>query len=253
MQTHVIAAPPRPLPWRPFLALLALGLFGAAVLSLLAPGAYNGIDLTLLVLAVAAGVMLAPRVGLVSLIADRVDRGVPAMERLRPHIVPALVAGLVTGFAVTVLDFAFWYLVGADPVGDTTPMYPLQTVVLGLTYGALTEELLLRWGLMTVIAWLVWRVAVRSEDPPRGAAMWTAIVLAAVLFGVGHLPALASAGGLAPEIVLRTIGLNAIAGSVYGWLYWRRCLEAGMIAHGATHIGFLVSIPLVGTVLSLVP
>lgn len=254
MQTSAIAAPSRPLPWRPFLALLALGLVGAAVLTLLAPGAYGALDLVLLVLAVAAGVLLARQLGLVSVIADRVDRGVPAMGRLRPHVVPAVIAGLLTGLAVTVLDFGFWILNGVDPVRDTIPTYPVQTVFLGLTYGAVTEELLLRWGLMSVIAWLIWRVAGRSEDRPTGAMMWTSIVLAAILFGVGHLPAIAAVpGALTSEVIVRTIGLNAVAGIVYGWFYWRRCLEAGMIAHGATHIGFFVSIPLVGALLALLP
>ncbi len=253
MPPHV-AALPRALPWKSFLALLSVGLLGVAVLFALAPGAYGPVDLVLLVLAVAVGVLLSRQVGLVSLIADRMDRGVPAMTRLRPHLVPAVIAGLLTGFAVTVLDFGFWYLVGGDPIGGTIPMYPVENVVLGLTYGGFTEELLLRWGLMTVIAWLIWRLAGRSRTEPGAATMWMAIVLAAVLFGVGHLPALAAAGGgFTPEIVVRTIGLNAIAGIVYGWLYWRRCLEAGMIAHGATHIGFLVSIPLVGSLLTLLP
>jgi len=248
------AAPPRPLPWRSFLALFAVGLLGAAVLLAVAPGAFGWVDLVLLLLAVTVGLLLAPKVVLVSLIADRIDRGVPAVTRLRPHVVPAVIAGILIGLVVTVLDFGFWYLVGSDPVAGSTPWYPVENVVLGLTYGGLTEELLLRWGLMTAIAWLIWRLTGRSGVKPGALTMWVAIILAAVLFGIGHLPALAAVGGgLTPEIVARTVGLNAIAGIVYGWMYWRRCLEAAMIAHAATHIGFLASIPLVGSLLTLLP
>ena len=116
-----VAAPPRSVPWRSFLALLLVGLLGAGVLFVVAPGAYSWVDLVLLVLAVAAGVLLAHRVGLTSLIVERTDRGVPALTRLRRHVVPAGVAGLLTGFAVTIVDFGFWLMVGGDPVGGTIP------------------------------------------------------------------------------------------------------------------------------------
>jgi membrane protease YdiL (CAAX protease family) len=69
--------------------------------------------------------------------------------------------------------------------------------------------------------------------------MWTAIVISAVLFGVGHLPALAQSVALTPALIARTVLLNAIAGILFGWLYWRRSLETAMVAHASFHIPLL--------------
>jgi membrane protease YdiL (CAAX protease family) len=61
--------------------------------------------------------------------------------------------------------------------------------------------------------------------------MWTANVLAAAIFGVGHLPATAALMALTPLVVTRALVLNGLAGVVFGWLYWRRGLLAAMVAH----------------------
>ncbi len=51
------------------------------------------------------------------------------------------------------------------------------------------------------------------------------------LFLVSDLPAVASVSPLTAILVTRTIVLNSLAGIAFGWLYWRRGLEAAMIAH----------------------
>lgn len=66
--------------------------------------------------------------------------------------------------------------------------------------------------------------------------MWAAIVISAILFGIGHLPALAASFGLTPALVVRTVALNAIAGLGLGWLFWRRPLETAMVAHMTFHV-----------------
>jgi membrane protease YdiL (CAAX protease family) len=87
-------------------------------------------------------------------------------------------------------------------------------------YGGIGEEILTRLFLVSVIAWIL-----------RGRAIWLAIAIAAALFAAGHLPAAASIVPLTPVLVIRTLVLNSLAGLVFGWLYWRRGLEAAMVAH----------------------
>ena len=41
---------------------------------------------------------------------------------------------------------------------------------------------------------------------------------------------------LTPALITRTIVLNSLAGIAFGWLYWRRGLEAAMLAHFSTDI-----------------
>lgn len=195
----------------------------------------------LLVVAVAVGTLLAHRVGLRSLIADKVRQGTAVWPHLRPHIPLAFVAGLIFAVVTVGLDWLINPFANAEflstPLAETNPVGQL---ILGLLYGGITEELLLRWGFMSLLVWLGWRVLQRGQGAPGPALVWTAIILAALLFGIGHLPALASMVALTPLIIFRTVLLNALGGLLFGWLFWRRSLEVAMIAHAAAHVGFFV-------------
>ncbi len=68
-----------------------------------------------------------------------------------------------------------------------------------------------------------------ASPPPW--IFFVAIAVAAVLFGLGHLPLAASLWPLTFAVVLRTILLNAIGGIVFGWLFWRWGFECAVIAH----------------------
>jgi len=101
-------------------------------------------------------------------------------------------------------------------------------------YGGINEELLMRLGLMTLLAWAGAKVT-RQERPGPG-VMWMANVLAALLFGAGHLPTLAALAPLTAMLVVRTLLLNGIAGVLFGWLYWRRGLLAAVASHFSADI-----------------
>lgn len=105
-------------------------------------------------------------------------------------------------------------------------------------YGGIVEEILVRWGLMSSVAYGAWRLIARDvvvPVPPRAVFVF-AIVVTAVLFGVGHLPyARFLAGVLTPWLVFYVVGGNAIFGLLAGWLFWRRGLEAAIFAHMLLH------------------
>ncbi|MFN2567120.1 MAG: CPBP family intramembrane glutamic endopeptidase [Gemmatimonadaceae bacterium] len=209
--------------------------FGALVaLSLVQP--------TLLLAAgVAIGLRLTPRLGLRSYVADAAGNGAPIWPALRREV-PLAVAIAVAQMAVVLsLELAFRPFMGdawrrleqeGDALGGTAAQ-----LVSGLLYGGITEELIIRWGLMSLFAWLVWRFGGGQSDiAPRASVMWVAILASAILFGAGHLPAVSSLVPLTPVVVARTVLLNAIAGLAFGWLFWRRSLEAAMVAHASSHV-----------------
>ncbi len=205
-----------------------------AALSLINP-------LILLALGVAIGTLLAHRVGLRSLVAERVRAGTAIWPGLRPHVLWAFVAGLIFSVVVRGLDALMNPFAGTELAGQATAGTNIfAQLLLGLFYGGIVEELLLRWGVMTLLVWLAWRLGQRGQGAPRSALVWAAIILAAVLFGLGHLPALAGMVTLTPLIVFRTVLLNALGGLLFGWLFWRRNLETAMVAHAAGHVGFFV-------------
>ena len=92
---------------------------------------------------------------------------------------------------------------------------------------------------MSPLAWGVWRARTRlgsATDRPSNGTMWAAIALTAVLFGLGHLPALAAILELTTVLVIRSVLLNAIVGVGLGWLYWRHSLETAMVTHATFHV-----------------
>lgn len=185
----------------------------------------------LLVLAAAAlGAALAHRVGLRSMLAGTAPAAgwVPvAAWAAGSGFALGLALAAADGAAAPLLGLAWQVLLAAAPRGA-------DVIAMGMLYGGVAEELMLRWGTMSLVAWAL---TLLLRPQVRAAAMAPAIVVAAMLFAVGHLPALALQLDLTPAIVARTLVLNGIAGLWYGWLFWRHHLEAAMMAHAATHLG----------------
>ena len=71
---------------------------------------------------------------------------------------------------------------------------------------------------------------------PTVAVFWVANVLAAILFGLGHLPATAALVPLTSMVVLRAVVLNGIVGVACGYLYFTRGLESAMLSHFSADI-----------------
>ena len=64
-----------------------------------------------------------------------------------------------------------------------------------------------------------------------------AIVVSALVFALGHLPAaVLFVGPLNATIIAYVTVGNALFGIVFGWLFWRYGLEAAMLAHALTHV-----------------
>ena len=81
------------------------------------------------------------------------------------------------------------------------------------------------------------------------ALVWTAILVTAFVFAAAHLPAVLSAAPADDVILARTIGLNGVLGTLYGWLYASRNLEHAMLAHAATHGVFWLATPVLAPVI----
>lgn len=175
------------------------------------------------------GLRLGSALGLDSPIARAVVFGEPRPPVSKRGGVEAAAVGVI-GALVTI-----GLIAAIDPwmPAGTTPGAPIAFWKRALTpfYGGIVEELLLRLGLMTVLAWLAWRLLQHRVARPPSGVYWFAILGAALLFGAGHLPAAASLWPLTPVVVARTIGLNALLGVGFGHLYWRWGLEYAMAAH----------------------
>ncbi|NJL38723.1 MAG: CPBP family intramembrane metalloprotease [Leptolyngbyaceae cyanobacterium SM1_4_3] len=110
-------------------------------------------------------------------------------------------------------------------------------------YGGITEEILMRWGLMSLLVWIAWKGLKQGVTLPSQAIYQGAIVLAALVFGLLHLPATAAIVPLTPVVIIRAILLNGIAGIAFGWLFWQYSLEAAILSHISVHaLSFALSL-----------
>lgn len=186
----------------------------------------------LLALAVWAGVALSPAVGLRAPAFEAATKRESIGSALRPQLVPGIVAGIVGGLVLAGFTHSAPAAVQAAQGRIAMPL------VVRVLYGGITEELLLRWGFMTVVLWLAWRFFPRTT-----AWVWVAIAISAVIFAAGHLPAAGIlVGPLTAAIVGYVIVVNTIFGIAFGWLYWRYGLEAAILAHALAHVvSFIVS------------
>lgn len=192
----------------------------------------------LVVLAAVLGWIAAPRTGLDAPVLGALADGGEWRRPLRAALAPALLGGALS--AAVMLVYA---LLADSELAAATQEFdvPLVSRVL---YGGVTEELLLRWGVMGGLAWLLLRFG-RPLGLFGERALWVANAWAALLFGLGHLPTLY---GLLPDpshwLVLLVVGGNALIGTIFGWLFIRRGLEAAMIAHALAHVIALTVAPL---------
>jgi membrane protease YdiL (CAAX protease family) len=234
-----------------FLRLFLLGCVGIAALPLLfvpiimRDGVPEGMTLTglvalsliqpilLLAIAVLIGCVTAHRVGLVSLI----DRSMP-LAQLRATALQAVLCGVALALFFAAMDH---FVFGPRLGGLLMLLQGLQenffrNALGGMLYGGITEELLLRWGVMSLLAWAGWRLFQRGRAAPSSGVLWLAVVLAALLFAIAHLPAAMAMTDPPVMLIVRVLVLNFSAGLVFGWLYWRHNLETAMMAHASVHL-----------------
>jgi Type II CAAX prenyl endopeptidase Rce1-like len=213
---------------------LPVGLLDKApALAALSPIAQRAVllvnPLILLLVAAVVGAAMAHRLGLRSVLA-----GTAATAAIVHALWKAAALGFALGLALAAADTLVAPHLGAQFAATTAAQAGLTALAIGMLYGGLTEEVILRWGAMTLVAWISLALLGRQR---HAAAIVIAIVVAAGLFAAAHLPALAAHVELTPALVARTLLLNGIAGLLYGWLFWHRHLEAAMAAHAATHVG----------------
>jgi membrane protease YdiL (CAAX protease family) len=192
----------------------------------------------LLAITILAGLFFARRVGLGMPILDAATHGEPVADKVRAILPLSIILGVVSTLIVLGLEFFYFQPAMMKELGNTAAALNLKTSqpaawkgFLASFYGGIAEEILLRLFMMSLLIWLGRFISKTPDGKPTSAVFWTANVLAAVLFGLGHLPATAVLIPLTPLVITRAVVLNGLIGVVCGWLYWKRGLEAAMISH----------------------
>ncbi len=206
-----------------------------------------------LAIAVATGAWASRRIGLGAPLLESFAQGGTLPRGTTRILARSVGLGVLCGGGIIALEWFFF--VPLDPGGIGTLQEqaghpPVWEGLLAGFYGGIAEELQLRLFLLSLLALGLRRVGRLVRPSQRsllpGWAFWGANVIAAALFGLGHLPATAALIPLTGIVVVRAVVLNGSAGLVFGWLFRRHGIETAMAAHFAADL-LLVIAPLVSS------
>ncbi|MBI5531033.1 MAG: CPBP family intramembrane metalloprotease [Candidatus Doudnabacteria bacterium] len=150
-------------------------------------------------------------------------------------------AGIITAILITLGDKIFGRYLPQLAVANS--QVAIWKTLIAALYGGIVEEILMRLLVMSLFAWIIAKIFKSAEPVKNNLLMWSAIIISSVLFGLGHLPITASLTAITPLVVARAIVLNGIGGLVFGWLYWKKGLEYGMLTHFTADIFLLAILP----------
>lgn len=191
------------------------------------------------------GLILAKKVGFGLPILEGWLEGREVKSYLKSILGISIGLGILAGILMIGLDYLFSFAGVTINIAQSSINPPVWQGFLASFYGGINEEILLRLFLMTLLVWIFFKIKKTAEGKPTKAGIWLAIILAAVIFGIGHLPTVMTITTLTPLLIVRSIILNAVGGIIFGWLYWKKGLESAMISHFSADIVLHVIVPFV--------
>jgi membrane protease YdiL (CAAX protease family) len=193
-------------------------------------------------IAIFIGLSLAKRVGFGLPVLEGWLEGREVKSYLKSILGISIGLGVLSGILIILLSYLFTSVSAVFQGAELA--VPVWKGFLASFYGGIGEEILLRLFLMTLLVWIFFKIKKTADGKPTRIGIWLAIILAAVLFGIGHLPITSAITAITPLVIARAIILNGVGGIIFGWLYWKKGLESAMIGHFSADIVLHVIFPL---------
>jgi membrane protease YdiL (CAAX protease family) len=191
-------------------------------------------------------IMLLVAVLVGTLLYQRVNLTVPLIEKMtgiRNESINltkifgyGVLGGVLSGVLLSLNGYIFNPILPGEfkALGETYQ----PTIAVRFLYGGLTEEILMRFGLMTLIVWIFSKIL--NNTKPM--VYWIGIIIAAIIFAIGHFPvAYQAVGNPSPGLLTYILIGNSIGGVIFGWLYWKKGLESAFVAHIFAHVVMLLA------------
>jgi hypothetical protein len=240
-------------PWRIFWVLLIasmlgvagllpyiLGLFGRIILARPLP---MPLSVLIVVQFMENGLLFAAIIALGFQLARKVGIETPVLRRWLYSGQGALLKGavgvpVVSGLAIGALIILAFYTIFFPRIPEwpmaVEAMMPIWKRFLACFYGAINEELLARLFFFSLLLWLLRKIAREESSQASVAIFWTANVVVALLFAAGHIPSARLFLPITPIVLGAIFSMNGVASLLFGYLCWKRGLEAAMLAHFST-------------------
>jgi membrane protease YdiL (CAAX protease family) len=194
-------------------------------------------------IAIFIGLYLAKRVGFGLPVLEGWLEGKEVRDYLKSILGISVGMGVLAGILIILISFLFTS--ASSVLLNAEISVPIWKGFLASFYGGIGEEILLRLFLMTLIVWIFFKIKKTADGKPTTIGIWLAIIITAIIFGLGHLPITGSITTITPLIVARAVILNGIGGIIFGWLYWKKGLESAMISHFSADILLHVIYPFI--------
>lgn len=184
----------------------------------------------LLIISILTGLFLHEKAGLdVPIIKGLIKN--KRTQKLKAILLYGVFGGIVSGVLIELAKLVYMPIIPAEFAELSNSIK--YTLAARFLYGGITEELLLRFGLMTFIVWLATKINKLKDE----INYWIGIGLSAVIFAIGHFPIVFQSVEDPSMILLTYILLgNSIGGVIFGWLYWKKGLESAIVAHVFAHV-----------------
>ncbi|MFZ2804718.1 MAG: CPBP family glutamic-type intramembrane protease [Patescibacteria group bacterium] len=194
----------------------------------------------LFAIVIGVGLLAAHAIGLGAPYLEAALAGTGSVASFIGMLEAAIPFGIAAGAILLIADL-FFLPYWPKQLVETTQKTTLWENFLASLYGGLNEELLMRLFGLSVVAFLLSRVWHTAAGLPTAAVLWIANVVLAILFGLGHLPALKGLLGKIPRLmIVRSLLLNLPVGLICGWLFWTYGIEAAIIGHFVADIVYHV-------------
>lgn len=180
------------------------------------------------------GVSLAHKVGLkwdwIQAMFDKKDRPVLDRKAIGFSIISSVIICLVVFF----IQYLFLPYMPEykEAIEQIQPNIAWWAGITTIFQGGVMEEVMIRLGLMTLLIWLLSKIFARKKTTIPNWIYIFSVVFSSIVFGAGHLGmAKLLVGTLTLPLILFVILGNSLAGLLFGYLYWKKGLEYGIIGH----------------------
>jgi hypothetical protein len=174
------------------------------------------------------GFLLGREIG----IGPYVNQQTVGIADVKSGVLFAIVSGILLGSFLLVLRGVL-----QPYLPDELPQYGFRGVIGGVLVSmgaAIGEEVWFRFGLMTLALWLTKKLFKLNSLSNKHAFIVIAVI--GFLFGLAHLPQLASFNADTQFAVWATILGNVAVSILYGWCFWRFGLVSAIVAHFSVDI-----------------
>lgn len=171
------------------------------------------------------GYILADKIGLIK-----------SFKISKSGITPTIILTVIGSIVFVSLEYGVF----SNLIPEVAEMYEAKPttfyMISCLTYGGVLEEIMMRWFLLSILSFIIWKLFFKKEQTvPEGVLIGVNIVVA-LLFAAGHLPSTAMTMGITPLILVRCFTLNSFAGLICGYLYIKHGIQYAMLSHAGFHI-----------------